>query len=167
MVRENLVRPDGHRRRGHRPRPGRHQQPSVRKDYLQPVQDVLSDVPPWVWAAGAAVIAAYIWHASRRAEAEIKQAVYTGAGGDLAPRPGNTHLGRVAPYLTAAGLGIVLIAGITRRACAPSANRVKPPRSGPRSRRSKPTSAKPALQPRTAPPAPRPSKPHPHPTIAS
>ena len=48
------------------------------KDYLQPVQDVLSDVPPWVWAAGAAVIAAYIWHASRRAEAEIKQAVYTG-----------------------------------------------------------------------------------------
>lgn len=49
------------------------------RDYLQPVQDLLGDVPPWVWAAGAAAIAAYIWHASRRAEAEITAAVQTGA----------------------------------------------------------------------------------------
>lgn len=49
------------------------------RDYLQPVQDLLGDIPPWVWAAGAAAIAAYIWAASRRAEAEITAAVQTGA----------------------------------------------------------------------------------------
>lgn len=49
------------------------------REYLQPVQDMLSDVPAWVWLTLAAGIAAYIWSANRRAEAEITAAVQTGA----------------------------------------------------------------------------------------
>ena len=49
------------------------------KEYISPVQTMLSDVPPWVWFAAAAGIAAYIWWASRRAEQGITEAVQTGA----------------------------------------------------------------------------------------
>jgi hypothetical protein len=49
------------------------------KGYLAPVQDMLSDVPPWAWCAIAAGIAFYIWKASATAEAAITEAVQTGA----------------------------------------------------------------------------------------
>lgn len=49
------------------------------KGYLAPVQDMLSDVPPWAWCAIAAGIAFYIWRASATAEAAITEAVQTGA----------------------------------------------------------------------------------------
>ena len=49
------------------------------RDYIRPVQDMLSDVPPWLWFALAAGIAAYIWQASRRAEALTTAAVQAGA----------------------------------------------------------------------------------------
>lgn len=52
---------------------------SAAREYVQPVQDMLSDVPGWVWCAIVAGVAAYIWITSRRGEAEITTAVQTGA----------------------------------------------------------------------------------------
>jgi hypothetical protein len=49
------------------------------KEYLAPVQTMLSDVPSWAWFAAAAGIAFYIWQSTRKAEAEITTAVQTGA----------------------------------------------------------------------------------------
>jgi putative chitinase len=49
------------------------------KEYIQPVQDMLSDVPTWIWFAAAAGIAGYIWNANRKAGDEITAAVQSGA----------------------------------------------------------------------------------------
>lgn len=49
------------------------------REYIAPVQTMLSDVPSWVWFAGAAGIAFYIWRSSRKAEQAITEAVQTGA----------------------------------------------------------------------------------------
>lgn len=49
------------------------------KEYIAPVQTMLSDVPSWVWFAAASGIAFYIWQSSRKAEAAITEAVQTGA----------------------------------------------------------------------------------------
>lgn len=49
------------------------------KGYIEPVQNMLSDVPAWVWFAAAAGIAFYIWRSSTKAEAAITEAVQTGA----------------------------------------------------------------------------------------
>lgn len=52
---------------------------SVAREYVQPVQDMLSDVPGWAWFVVVAGVATYIWITSRRGEAEITTAVQTGA----------------------------------------------------------------------------------------
>jgi predicted chitinase len=49
------------------------------KEYIAPVQDMLSDVPTWIWFAAAAGIAGYIWNANRKAGDEITAAVQSGA----------------------------------------------------------------------------------------
>jgi len=54
-----------------------HIQPA--REYIQPVQDMLSDVPSWVWLAAVAGTAFYIWKSTRKAEAAITEAVQTGA----------------------------------------------------------------------------------------
>ena len=49
------------------------------REYIAPVQTMLSDVPAWVWFALAAGIALYIWQSTRKAEKAITDAVQTGA----------------------------------------------------------------------------------------
>lgn len=52
---------------------------SAAKDTLQPVQDLLGDVPPWAWAVLVGGVASYIWYVARQGEAAGAEAYQTGA----------------------------------------------------------------------------------------
>lgn len=49
------------------------------KSLIEPVKDLLGDVPPWAWAGVVAAVAAGIWWNARKGEAASVEAVQTGA----------------------------------------------------------------------------------------